>query len=158
MKTALKSMDWLGRSKVYIAKDNAMSGFYKIGCSKDPDKRCATIGSGDCSVIYSSHPDYCNGTEVHAHNLLDNRRRTWKGSGRTEWFELSEFELGIVKEMIESHSKYVSLVRKHNELCRKFTIAIEILKQMEHWIKPKFIDSFIKKLELMANDPRTTPS
>ena len=151
-------MDWLGRSKVYIAKDNAMSGFYKIGCSKDPDKRCATIGSGDCSVIYSSHPDYCNGTEVHAHNLLDNRRRTWKGSGRTEWFELSEFEVGIVKEMIESHSKYVSLFRKHNELCRKFTIAIEILKQMEHWIKPKFIDSFIKKLELMVNDPRTTPS
>jgi hypothetical protein len=158
MTTALRTMDWHGRSKVYIAKDNAMSGFYKIGCSKDPDKRCATIGSGDCSVIYSSHPDYCNGTEVHAHNLLDNRRRTWKGSGRTEWFELSEFELGIVKEMIESHSKYVSLVRKHNELCRKFTIAIEILKQMEHWIKPKFIDSFIKKLELMANDPRTTPS
>ena len=158
MTTALRTMDWHGRSKVYIAKDNAMSGFYKIGCSKDPDKRCATIGSGDCSVIYSSHPDYCNGTEVHAHNLLDNRRRTWKGSGRTEWFELSEFELGIVKEMIESHSKYVSLVRKHNELCRKFTIAIEILKQMEHWIKPKFIDSFIKKLELMINDNRTTPS
>ena len=151
-------MDWHGRSRVYIAKDNAMSGFYKIGCSKDPDKRCATIGSGDCSVIYSSHPDYCNGTEVHAHNLLDNRRRTWKGSGRTEWFELSEFELGIVKEMIESHSKYVSLVRKHNELCRKFTIAIEILKQMEHWIKPKFIDSFIKKLELMVNDNSTTES
>jgi hypothetical protein len=158
MTTALRTMDWHGRSKVYIAKDNAMSGFYKIGCSKDPDKRCTTIGSGDCSVIYSSHPDYCNGTEVHAHNLLDNRRRTWKGSGRTEWFELSEFELGIVKEMIESHSKYVSLVRKHNELCRKFTIAIEILKQMEHWIKPKFIDSFIKKLELMINDNRTTPS
>jgi hypothetical protein len=158
MTTALRTMDWHGRSKVYIAKDNAMSGFYKIGCSKDPDKRCATIGSGDCSVIYSSHPDYCNGTEVHAHNLLDNRRRTWKGSGRTEWFELSEFELGIVKEMIESHSKYVSLVRKHNELCRKFTIAIEILKQIEHWIKPKFIDSFIKKLELMINDNRTTAS
>ena len=151
-------MDWHGRSKVYIAKDNAMSGFYKIGCSKDPDKRCATIGSGDCSVIYRSHPDYCNGTEVHAHNLLDNRRRTWKGSGRTEWFELSEFEVGIVKEMIESHSKYVSLVRRHNELCRKFTIAIEILKQMEHWIKPKFIDSFIKKLELMVNDNSTTAS
>ena len=151
-------MDWHGRSKVYIAKDNAMSGFYKIGCSKDPGKRCATIGSGDCSVIYSSHPDYCNGTEVYAHNLLDNRRRTWKGSGRTVWFELSEFELGIVKEMIESHSKYVSLVRKHNELCRKFTIAIEILKQMEHWIKPKFIDSFIKKLELMVNDNPTTAS
>jgi hypothetical protein len=158
MTTALRTMDWHGRSRVYIAKDNAMSGFYKIGCSKDPDKRCATIGSGDCSVIYSSHPDYCNGTEVHAHNLLDNRRRTWKGSGRTEWFELSEFELGIVKEMIESHSKYVSLVRKHNELCRKFTIAIEILKQMEHWIKPKFIDSFIKKLELMVNDNSTTES
>jgi hypothetical protein len=158
MTTALRTMDWHGRSKVYIAKDNAMSGFYKIGCSKDPDKRCATIGSGDCSVIYSSHPDYCNGTEVHAHNLLDNRRRTWKGSGRTEWFELSEFELGIVREMIESHSKYVSLVRKHNELCRKFTIAIEILKQMEHWIKPKFIDSFIKKLELMVNDNSTTAS
>jgi hypothetical protein len=158
MTTALRTMDWYGRSKVYIAKDNAMSGFYKIGCSKDPDKRCATIGSGDCSVIYSSHPDYCNGTEVHAHNLLDNRRRTWKGSGRTEWFELSEFELGIVKEMIESHSKYVSLVRRHNELCRKFTIAIEILKQMEHWIRPKFIDSFIKKLELMVNDNSTTTS
>jgi hypothetical protein len=158
MTTALRTMDWHGRSKVYIAKDNAMSGFYKIGCSKDPDKRCATIGSGDCSVIYSSHPDYCNGTEVHAHNLLDNRRRTWKGSGRTEWFELSEFEVGIVKEMIESHSKYVSLVRRHNELCRKFTIAIEILKQMEHWIRPKFIDSFIEKLELMVNDHRTTAS
>jgi len=158
MTTALRTMDWHGRSKVYIAKDNAMSGFYKIGCSKDPDKRCATIGSGDCSVIYSSHPDYCNGTEVHAHNLLDNRRRTWKGSGRTEWFELSEFEVGIVKEMIESRSKYVSLLRKHNELCRKFAVAIEILKQIEHWIKPKFVDSFIKKLELMVNDNSTTTS
>jgi hypothetical protein len=158
MKTALRFMDRNGKSKVYIAKDNAMSGFYKIGCSKDPDKRCATIGSGDCSVIYSSHPDYCNGTEVHTHNLLDNRRRTWKGSGRTEWFELSEFEVGIVKEMIESRSKYVSLLRKHNELCRKFAVAIEILKQIEHWIKPKFVDSFIKKLELMVNDNSTTTS
>ena len=158
MTTALRTMDWHGRSKVYIAKDNAMSGFYKIGCSKDPDKRCATIGSGDCSVIYSSHPDYCNGTEVHAHNLLDNRRRTWKGSGRTEWFELSEFEVGIVKEMIESHSKYILLMRRYNELNRKFTIAIDILKEAQHWIRPKFIDSFIKKLELMVNDPRTTTS
>jgi len=151
-------MDRNGKSKVYIAKDNAMIGFYKIGCSKDPDKRCVTIGSGDCSVIYSSHPDYCNGTEVHAHNLLDNRRRTWKGSGRTEWFELSEFEVGIVKEMIESRSKYVSLSRKYNDLKRRYTLAIEILRKIEDWIRPKFMNAFIREVELMVNDNSSTPS
>ena len=108
-------MDWNGGSKVYIAKDNAMNGFYKIGCSKKPHKRCRTIGSGDCEVIFESEPDYCNGTEVFAHNLLAERRHIYIGSGKTEWFKLSEYELKIVKEAIKIHSKYVALLRKAND-------------------------------------------
>ena len=71
---------------------------------------------------------------------------------------MSEFEVGIVKEMIESHSKYVSLMRRYDELNSKFTIAIDILKEVQHWIRPKFTNALTKKLELMVNDPRPTQS
>ena len=71
---------------------------------------------------------------------------------------MSEFEVGIVKEMIESHSKYVSLLRKYNDLKRKYTLAIEIFKKIEDWIRPKFMNAFIKELELMVNDNSTTQS
>ena len=150
MKTYLKNMDWLGRSRVYVAKDNSMNGFYKIGCSKDPDKRCTTLGSGNCSVIYTSHPSSSNSTEVYAHNLLDNRRRVWRGSGKTEWFELSEFEVGIVKEMIENHSKFISLLVKYEELRRRFECAIEIIRLSENWIKPKFLNVLLEKVKLIS--------
>jgi len=146
MKTTLKNIDWSGNARVYIAKDNTINGFYKIGCSKDPSKRCTTIGSGDCSVIYSSHPDYCNGTEVYVHNLLDTRRRVWKGSGKTEWFELSEFEIAVVRELIENHSKYILLQRRYLELEKKFNYAKEIINEMLRCLQHKYFDGFVDKV------------
>jgi len=115
MKTTFKHVDWSGKSKVYIAKDNSVNGFYKIGCSKDPLKRCRTIGSKNCEIIFQSEPDYYNGTEIFAHSLLDDRRHTYIGSGKTEWFKLSDYELKIIKAAIKIHSEYVSLARKYSD-------------------------------------------
>ena len=125
MKTTLKHIDWGGGAKVYIAKDNSLSGFYKIGCSKNPMKRCGTIGSGNCEIVFESDPDYYNETEVFAHNLLDDRRHIYTGCGKTEWFKLSDYELKIVKAAIKIHSKYISLLRKHREVCNKSRIVVK---------------------------------
>ena len=133
-------MSWDGKAVVYIARDKAINGFYKIGCSKDPIKRLKTIGSGDCEIVYKSHPDYYNGTEVYVHNLLRNERRIWKGSGKTEWFELSERQFNFVKSIIDNHSKNTMLRRKLDK-------CAEIIKEMARLIPEKHLDKFIKKVE-----------
>jgi len=125
MKTTIREIDFWGRGRVYIAKDNAMDGFYKIGCSKNPVKRCKTIGSGDCEIIFESAQDTHNGSEVFAHNLLDDRRHVYIGCGKTEWFKLSEYELKIVREAIKTHSQYVELWRRHQNLEKNYEIIVK---------------------------------
>ena len=124
MKTTLREMDFWQGGRVYIAKDNAMSGLYKIGCSKNPNQRCKTLGSGDCEIVFEAIQDTHNGSEVFAHNLLDERRHTYIGSGKTEWFKLTEYELKIAREAIKTHSEYVALWRNHKKLENEYKIAV----------------------------------
>jgi hypothetical protein len=124
MKTTLREMDFWQGARVYIAKDNAMNGFYKIGCSKNPIQRCKTLGSGDCEIIFEAIQDTHNASEVFAHNLLDDRRHTYIGSGKTEWFKLTEYELKITRELIKTHSEYVALWRKHQKLEKEYKIVV----------------------------------
>ena len=131
---------------VYIAKDKTIDGVYKIGCSKNPEKRLKTIGSGDCEIVYRSHPDYHNGTEVYIHNLLREERRVWRGSGKTEWFELNEEKLNFVKLVIENHSRYTLLWRENDKLHGKLHKFAEIIKEMSRLIPGEHLDKFIKKV------------
>lgn len=146
MKTSSRCVDYNGNAVVYIARDKGINGLYKIGCSKDPNKRLNTIGSGDCEIVYKSHPDYCNGTEVYVHSLLNEKRRIWKGSGKTEWFELSQQELNFVKLVIENHSKYILICRKNQDLNKKLHGFAEIIKEMSRLIPKKYLDKFVKKI------------
>jgi len=156
MKTPLREMDFWRGGRVYIAKDNAMVGLYKIGCSKNPIQRCNTLGSGDCEIIFEAIQDTHNCSEVFAHNLLDDRRHTYIGSGKTEWFKLTEYELKIVKEAIKTHSEYVALWREHKKLEGKYKIVVN-----NYWLLMKRFNMFYeivmskkfnwsKKLELFV--------
>jgi hypothetical protein len=156
MRTTPRQIDFWQGAKVYIAKDNAMDGFYKIGCSKNPSQRCRTLGSGDCEIIFEAIQDTHNFSEVFAHNLLDDRRHTYIGSGKTEWFKLTEYELKIAREAIKTHSEYIALWRKHKKLESEYRIVVN-----NYWLLMKRFNMFYeiimssalkwnKKLELLV--------
>jgi hypothetical protein len=49
---------------------------------------------------------------------------TGTGSGKTEWFKLTEYELKITRELIKTHSEYVALWRKHQKLEKEYKIVV----------------------------------
>lgn len=84
----------------YVYLLHADTGHYKIGFSRDPQKRLKDLDVGPMNItlIHSIPADDMANAELRLHQMLEAKR--WKG----EWFALNEDDVHFIKAL----KKYVS--------------------------------------------------
>ncbi len=81
------------RKYVYVMRGTKW--MYKIGISNDPERRIKEVSHKP--KLVATYRYYCaEAVETTMHKLFLNRRRTRKGSGKTEWFRLDPLELIVL--------------------------------------------------------------
>jgi hypothetical protein len=108
--------------KTYIAKDLSQDNLYKIGCSRNPIDRVKSLGTGSrCSLVHESQNGWWGlDAEAFLHNLLRDRRTRHLGSGYTEWFKLSDFEVNLSANILETHIEKIKIDFEHEDLKRRY--------------------------------------
>jgi hypothetical protein len=108
--------------KTYIAKDLSQDNLYKIGCSRNPTDRVKSLGTGSkCSLVHESQNGWWGlDAEAFLHNLLRDRRTMHLGSGYTEWFKLSDFEVNLSANILETHIEKIKIDFEHEDLKRRY--------------------------------------
>lgn len=96
---------------IYILENNEK--YYKIGYSKDPERRVKQLNTGNSTNLKLLHKFTCKYDSIIESNL---QKRFKHKNIKGEWFDLSEDDINSIKSLIKMQEKALDSLYEHKNI------------------------------------------